>query len=209
MKIISVYDEKFNKYGKVLKGYDYSEIFAELEKIPMPENGIIYIASKKEFEEKKEMTVFKNRGFGGLPIQIGCVCGKNDILNCLEYHKSSEFNIAMDDIILVLGDTRKIKDGKFDTSDCEAFYVPAGMGVELYGTTLHYAPIGKDNQFYRMICVLPKGTNAEKIPFDEFDSDDKMCYGVNKWIIAHNEYEDNTIYKGLTGKNIKLSDLED
>lgn len=208
MKVLSIYNENFNKYGKILEEYNYSELFKELGKISMPENGIIYIASKKDFEEKEEITAFQNRGFGGIPIQIGCVCGSNDVLNCLEYHKSSEFNIAMDDVILILGDLRKIKDGKFNTADCEAFLVPAGTGVELYSTTLHYAPIGKEGKAYRMLCVLPKGTNADKIPFEEKDNDDKTCYGVNKWILAHIDYNDNTIFKGLIGKNINISDLE-
>ncbi len=209
MKILSVNDTKFKKYGKVLAGYDYSEIFEELKKIPLPESGIIYIASNENFESKKEKELFMNRGFGGTPIQIGCVCGSNDILNCLEYHKSSEFNIAMDDIILILGDERDIVAGKYNTEKCEAFFVPAGVGVELFGTTLHYAPMGKNNENYRMICVLPKGTNGEKVPFTKTDIEDEMCFGVNKWIMAHAEYDDDTIYKGLVGNNIKFSDLEE
>ena len=209
MKIKSIFDKAFLRYGNVLENYNFSELFDELDKVTMPDSGIIYIASKSEFENVTEKKKIQSRGFGGIEIQIGCVCGYNNTLNCLEFHKSSEFNIAKDDIILVLGDVRDVENGIFNTEKCEAFFVPAGTGVELYGTTLHYAPFGKDNQGYKMLCVLPQGTNAPKIEFACQDFFDKMNGGINKWIMAHNEYQDASVFKGLIGKNIKLTDLED
>ena len=137
MKVYNIKDDNFSKYGNVLEGYDYSELFTQLEKKYIPDNTIIYCASVKEFEDCKIKNEFKDRGFGGMPIQIGDVGGVNQTHNCLEYHKSSEFNIAMDDIILVLGCVSDIKEGKYDLSKCEAFHVPAGVGVELFATTLH------------------------------------------------------------------------
>ena len=210
MKIYSVNDEQFKEYGFVLDGYDYSELFKNLANIPMPEDGIEYIASIKELEDcaiAKEMEV---RGFGGYPVQLGCVVGKNRDMNCLEYHKSSEYNIAMDDIILVLGREQDIVDGKFDSSLCKAFLVPAGVGVELYGTTLHYAPFNVKEDGYRIICVLPRGTNADKIDFEAKNTEDKMCFGVNKWLMAHADAPEvkDGAYVGITGKNIKYGDLE-
>ena len=65
------------------------------------------------------------------------------MLNALEYHRSSEANVAATDVILLLGQQSDITDDfKYDTAQLEAFFVPAGTAVELYATTLHYTPIG-------------------------------------------------------------------
>ncbi len=210
MKIYSVYDEQFKEYGFVLEGYDYSELFKNLANIDLPADGIVYMASVEELEScavAKEMEV---RGFGGYPVQLGCVVGHCRTMNCLEYHKSSEYNIAMNDIILILGREQDIADGKYDSSLCKAFLVPAGVGVELYGTTLHYAPFNVNDDGYGIICVLPRGTNAEKIEFTARNYEDKMCRGVNKWLLAHPDAPEakEGAYVGITGKNIKFEDLE-
>ncbi len=162
MKIYNVNDEQFKEYGCVLDYYDYSELFKILADIEMPFDGIVYKTSIEELANCVSAKEIEIRGFGGYPVQLGCVIGKNRTMNCLEYHKSSEYNIAMDDIILILGREQDIVDGKYDSSQCKAFLVPAGVGVELYGTTLHYAPFNVNESGYRIICVLPRGTNAEK-----------------------------------------------
>lgn len=55
-----------------------------------------------------------------------------------------------------------IEDGDiYDTAKVEAFFVPAGTGVELYATTLHYAPCTAQEGGFRCVVVLPKGTNEE------------------------------------------------
>ena len=40
------------------------------------------------------------REYGGLPIQIGYCNGNNYCLNAVEYHRSSEINIAVEDLKL-------------------------------------------------------------------------------------------------------------
>lgn len=209
MKIYKVTDSEFKKYGQILEGYDFSELFENLKKLDIPDKGITYEASVPVLEGCAERKLMENKGFGGMPIQIGYVGGNNKILNCLEYHKSSEFNIALDDVVLVLGIQSEIENGKFDTSLCKAFLVPAGTGVELYGTTLHYAPMNVSNEGYRVVCVLPLGTNGAKPEFEGCTSEDKMCGGSNKWIMAHKdapEAEKGT-YVGLTGENISFDKL--
>ena len=50
MKIESVFDAAFAPYGKVLPGYDTSELLAALEKYtPLPE-ATDYVASQPELE---------------------------------------------------------------------------------------------------------------------------------------------------------------
>lgn len=210
MRVYNVDDELFKEYGCVLCGYDYSELFEKLAEIEIPCRGIVYKASDASLENCAVTKEMQNRGFGGYPIQLGYVNGVNRAMNCLEYHKSSEFNIAMNDIILILGKEQDIMDGKFDSRLCKAFRVPAGTGVEIYSTTLHYAPFNLEEDGYRVICVLPKGTNAPKIDFEVKDDNDKMCFGVNKWLIAHPDADEvsDGAYVGVTGDNIMFEDLE-
>ena len=210
MKIYKITDTEFQNYGCVLEGYDYSEIFEKLKKVKIPQEGIIYVASEPELEACVEAKKMQSGGFGGYPVQLGYVCGINRTMNCLEYHKSSEFNIAMDDIVLVLGKVQDISEGKFNSSLCKAFLVPAGVGVELYATTLHYAPFNVNEDGYRVICVLPQGTNSPKKELEIKTHEDKMCFGVNKWLMAHKDAPEvsDGAYVGITGKNIKFEDLE-
>ncbi len=210
MKIYNVKDEQFKNYGCVLDVYDYTELFHILANADMPAEGIVYKASDAGLESCAAAKEMEIRGFGGYPVQLGYVVGNARTMNCLEYHKSSEYNIAMDDIILILGREQDIVDGKYDSSLCKAFFVPAGTGVELYGTTLHYAPFHVKEDGYRMICVLPRGTNGDKIEFEVKNNEDKMCLGINKWLIAHADAPEakSGAYVGITGKNIKFEDLE-
>lgn len=210
MKIYDVTDRRFTQYGKILSNYDYSELVKELTSSEIPKTGIVYVASSRNLEKCDIVSLFKECGFGGMDIQVGYVNGVNRAMNCLEYHKSAEFNIPMNDIVLVLGNRTKINDGKFDSSDCEAFFVPAGVGVELYETTLHYAPFNVEEDGYRMICVLPLGTNGEKHYVEEKSYEDQMLFGVNKWLMAHKDAPEvsNGAYIGIDGKNINYTDLE-
>ncbi|MBQ6980135.1 MAG: DUF4867 family protein [Clostridia bacterium] len=208
--IYKITDKEFQDYGQVLEGYNLKDVLNELAKLNVPENGIYYKASVDILEKGEEYLKMQERGFGGLPIQIGYVGGNNKKLNCLEYHKSSEFNIALDDVILVLGKQTDIRDGLFDTTSCKAFLVPAGQGVELYATTLHYAPMNINEKPYRVACVLPRGTNGNKPKFDVVTKEDLMCAGTNKWLMAHSESNEakSGAYVGLMGENIAFNKLK-
>lgn len=203
MNIYSVTDAEFRSYGQVLTGYDFTELFAALSGMPCPEKGIRYEPSVPELENCAVFSELKNRGFGAMPIQAGYCSGTNNQLNCLEYHKSSEFNIAGDDIVLLLGHIWQITDGKFDTADVKAFYVPAGTGVELFGTTLHYAPCGKGGKGFRVVCILPKDTNLARPEMALLNEEDTMCFGSNKWLLAHpsSDAAKKGAYVGLCGEN--------
>ena len=64
----------------------------------------------------------EKKDFGGLPIQIGYCNGSNVKLNALEYHRSSEIDIAVTDLILLLGCQQDIKEDTYDTALVEAFF---------------------------------------------------------------------------------------
>ena len=209
MKVYKITDEEFTKYGQVLDSYSFEKTLNAMSMLDIPTDGITYVASVSELESSEEFLDMQERGFGGMPIQVGYVGGNNKTLNCLEYHKSSEFNIALDDVVLVLGLQTEIKNGVFDTALCKAFLVPKGCGVDLYGTTLHYAPMNVSDKGYRVACVLPRGTNGDKPQVQTLSTEDKLLQGSNKWLMAHQDSPEAAkgSYVGLKGKNIKFEDL--
>ena len=138
MKIYSVSDPAFKPYGKVLTGFDTTALVAAMKTIPMPESGTAYEPSISALEESGIFDAMHNRAYGGMPVQIGMCWGYNTKLNCLEYHRDSEINIAVTDLILILGKEQDItEDHTYDSSKMEAFLIPAGTTIEVYATTLH------------------------------------------------------------------------
>lgn len=96
--------------------------------------------------------------YGEMPVQIGYCNGHNSKLNALEYHRDSEINVAATDMILMLGLLTDVeKDHTYDTSKVKAFLVPAGTAVEVYATTLHYAPCGVDGKGFQGSSSTSKG----------------------------------------------------
>ena len=126
IKIQKVTDESFKKYGRVLTSdYDVAELIGEMGKTPCPDD-VIYIPSDPELEKLAIMKDFTDSLYGGLPIQIGYCNGHNNRLNAVEYHRSSEVNVACTDVILLIGSEQDIEDDfTYDTSKIEAFLLPA------------------------------------------------------------------------------------
>lgn len=208
MKIYPVTDSAFAPYGKVLEGYDTKELLAAMEKIAMPEDGTAYQPSIASLEECAIFGRLQNAAYGGMPIQLGMCWGYNTKLNCLEYHRDSEVNIGTGDFILLLAKQDEIENGKLDTAKVKAFRVPAGMAVEVYATTLHYAPChtnAKDG--FRVAVVLPKGTNTDRPDIENRCYEDTLLTARNKWLLAH---KDSSEAKGgavaaLTGENLDIA----
>ncbi len=202
MEIQKVTDISFQKYGKLVREMDCSKLLKEMKHTPMP-NDVTYVPSMKRLEDLEVAEEFQNRMYGGLPIQIGYCNGHNETLNAVEYHRCSEVDVAVDDIILLLGRQQDIKeDFTYDTSLMEAFYVPAGTAVELYATTLHYAPCGVNGNGFRCVIILPRDTNTE-ITFSLAGKDEDILMAAkNKWLIAHEEAKIEGAFCGLRGENI-------
>ena len=102
-------------------------------------------------------------------------------------------------------DARISPDFTYETSKVEAFLVPAGTGIEIYGTTLHYAPCGVDGNGFKAIVVLPQGTNTDLMTCHTKSYDDKLLTAKNKWLIAHEEAGIEGAVCGLKGENIDLA----
>ena len=131
-------------------------------------------------------------------------------LNALEYHRTSEVDVAANDLILLLGQQQDIEEGDtYDTSKVEAFLLPAGVGVELYATSLHYAPCNASDEGFRCAIILPDGTNQTLDENHYAGGEDQLLTAKNKWLIGHPEGglpEGNHL--GLTGENLCVKDLE-
>ena len=209
MKIYSVYDPEFKPYGQVLEGYDTAELCTAMEAIPLPEAGVAYEPGIESLEACAVYADFRDRGYGGMPIQRGMCWGHNTKLNCLEYHRDSEVNIGWKDFILLLAKQDEIVDGVLDTEKVKAFRVPAGVPVEVYATTLHYAPCHTcPNCGFRVAVVLPKGTNTAKPAYEAKNEEDTWMTARNKWLLAHPESSEaqNGAHVGLTGVNIDIKE---
>ncbi|WP_373216442.1 DUF4867 family protein [Ruminococcus sp. 5_1_39BFAA] len=204
MKIQSVADASFLKYGKVLEGYDFSGLLKEMKHTPVPED-VIYVPSVEELEALDVAKKLQNKGFGGLPVQIGYCNGHNKKLNAVEYHRNSEINVAVTDLVLLIGQQQDIEaDFTYDTSKIEAFLVPAGTGIEVYATTLHYAPCHVKESGFQCVVVLPKGTNTELTFQTESEGEDSLMTAKNKWLIAHEDAKIPGAFNGLKGENITI-----
>lgn len=204
MDIKKVTDASFRKYGRVISEFDFSELVAKMGETPLPE-GVVYEPSVEILEALPIKEKLETAYYGELPIQIGYCNGHNHLLNALEYHRSSELDIAAEDLILLLGMQQDITDEyTYETSKVEAFICPRGIGVELYATTLHYAPCSVGDSGFRCVVVLPKDTN---LPLDEKHAgyEDALITAKNKWLIGHAEGGlDAGAHIGLIGENISV-----
>ena len=204
MKIQKVTDPAFRKYGQVLEGYDFTGLIKEMKHTPVPED-VIYVPSVEELEALDIMKDLQNKGYGGLPIQIGYCNGHNKKLNAVEYHRNSEINVAVTDLFLLIGHQQDIEpDHTYDTSKIEAFLVPAGTGIEVYATTLHYAPCHVNEGGFQCVVVLPKGTNTDLTFQTEKTGEDSLMTAKNKWLIAHEDAKIAGAFNGLKGENITI-----
>ena len=205
MEIKRVTDPAFRVYGKVVDGYDCGPLLEAMEKTPLPED-VIYVPSVEELEALPVCRKMEANLYGQLPIQVGYYNGHNRKLNALEYHRTSEINVAVTDLILLIGRQQDIaEDDTYDTSLVEAFLVPAGTVIEVYATTLHYAPCQVDEKGFRCVVILPAGTNTDMEPVEGIFHEDRLLFAKNKWLIGHEEggLPENA-FIGLKGENLEV-----
>ena len=188
MKIFSVTDPEFKPYGRVVTGLDTAktEILAALANTPLPA-ATDYVAEDAALQELPAAVEVSEHLFGGMPCQLGWCNGHNTYLNCLEYHRDSEFNLGTEDFVLLLARQEEI--------------------AEVYATTLHYAPCHVDAaKGFRVLVALPKGTNTAKPAIKNDGGDDPQLWACNKWLLAHPDSAEAKAgaYVGLVGENIHI-----
>ena len=211
MKIYSVFDPEFKPYGQVVDGMEETvqEILDVLKDAPQGA-GVDYVPEYEPLQELPAMVEISEHCYGGMPVQLGWCNGHNTKLNCLEYHRDSEFNLGTENFILLLAKQDEIVDGVLDTARVKAFKAPAGVLVEVYATTLHYAPCHCDpEKGFRVLVALPMGTNTDKPVMTNQTSEDRLLWARNKWLLAHPDSGEakQGAHIGLAGENIDIANL--
>ena len=207
MKILPVTDASFAPYGRVVEGYDVAPLLAALEKTPLTDS-VVYVPREELLHQAEGADKVGEALFGGMPFQLGWCNGRNTRLNCLEFHRDSEFNLGTEDFILLIAKQDEIVDGVLDTACVKAFRVPAGVLVECYATTLHYAPCHTDAaKGFRVMVALPAGTNTDYRPEGGANTMDRMLWARNKWLLAHAESSEAALgaVVALKGENTDIA----
>lgn len=202
MEILSVFDDAFRLYGQIHDGLPTQELMEALKKTPVTD-GVVYTAKDPALQELAFAALVRDNLYGGMPAQLGWCNGHNTKMNCLEYHRDSEFNFGTSDFILLVANQGDIVNGKLDASCVKAFRVPAGVMAEVYATTLHYAPCQTGDQGFQVLVALPDGTNTDKPEMTVYGGDDALLRARNKWLIAHPDAPEaqDGAYVGITGIN--------
>ena len=211
MRIHSVYDAAFRRYGQVHEWFPVTELLGALSKTPVTD-AVVYTASDPGLEALAAAQAVSQNLYGGMPVQIGWCNGHNTKMDCLEYHRNSELVLGDTAFILLVACLSDVTDGKLDTSLVEAYYVPRGVLVECYATTLHYAPCHLDpEEGFRVMIALPRGTNAEKPGITPLTQEDRLLWACNKWVLAHEASEEAAqgAWVGLVGQVVDIAwDIE-
>ena len=195
-KFYSVLDPEFERYGHVI-GFDTKE-FSEIirEKMYLPESGSRYVPTFLPIENTEKANEYNEVLCGQIPHQWGLCWGYNSKMTALEYHSSNEFNIAVTELVLILGKRADIgTDGRYDANKCEFFYAPEGVMFECYADTLHYGPCMVTKDGFALVVGLPKFTNTD---VDTRLRRAPLLTAKNKWLLAH-ESEEELIKDGAKG----------
>lgn len=203
IEFYSVTDKEFSSYGRIIENLDVSEITECAKRILNPKSGSEYMPSVEDFEFLKIATEIENECFGSLPVQVGYCWGYNNKLNATEWHTSSEINIAVTPLVLILGSLLDVSEGKIHSSKFKAFYLPEGTAVEVYATSLHYCPCQVTKDGFGCVVGLPLGTNTELT----VKPDNQLLFAKNKWLIAHDDADELKscgAYVGISGINYEI-----
>ena len=208
LKLYDVHNPEFLKFGKIITEYDFHECIEIMNHKNIPTEGNCYVASDPDLMNTSLASIMSSHFYANTNAQVGYCNGNTSKLNALEYHKCSEIDVAVTDLVLLLADVRQIKDNQLCTEDVIGFFVPAGCVVELYSTTLHFAPCKVSDAGFKSIIVLTQGTNSPLVSLPTaYTMEDKLIWMQNKWLIAHKESipASKGAYVGLIGENIQLN----
>ena len=206
LPLYSVLDPEFSRYGRILTA-DTEELAETLEKTEIPESGNCYKASEAILEKVDLMPEMKRLVFGEMEIQAGYCNGNGYKLNAMEYHKCSEVNFTTTGLVLLLALPGQLHEGRLDSADVVAFYLPENVLVEIYPLVLHFAPCRIRESGFRSLVILEKGTNEA---LDHVDTtapgEEKLLWMRNKWLTCHPDspQAEKGAFVGISGENLSL-----
>lgn len=208
LKLYSVRDAAFKKYGHVIEDYDTAALCKSCrEALSMPAAGSVYVPALDALTGTADDLAMTSRFFGQVAAQTGICYGFNTRFNALEYHRSSEINVAVTPLVLMLGDQRDINGYDYDSGRVEAFLLEEGDMVEVYATSLHYCPCQVSDDGFICVVGLPKGTNTPLKAPHAAQGEDRLLLASNKWIICHEDNQEligEGVYPGIHGINYEL-----
>ncbi len=210
LEILEVTDSCFAKYGTLHPTVELPEMRQFLYAVEQAGDEF-YVPCEDKLMAMPEAGQFKDDMFGQAPCQVGWYYGNCTKLNAIEYHKCSEILYEYEPCVLILGLLWDIRDDSLDTSTMKVFYVPANTCVELYATTLHYAPCKACGKPVMQIVAQSKDTNTPlPKPAEGSERENKYLLQRNKWVLIHPEavklIPDGFI--GLRGENITIVPAE-
>ncbi len=222
LRIRDAADPSLSLYGRLLAPEPFASLAALADRITGidPESNR-YVASLSELEADPCAALLEAR-FGFASIQVGYCNGPNSALNALEWHKSAEIDIAVTDLVLLLGKRGDLgADGHYDSSKLDCFYLAKGDVLELLPETLHFSPCRALASGFKSIIALPAGTNLPLTP-GEFaaagsacpalgDIEPRLLFMKNKWLVAHPERRiliERGAFPGIMGENIAIRPVE-
>ena len=206
LKLYSVLDPEFRRYGRVLNA-ETGELAAAMASTEIPAEGNCYKASVPELEAVPLMKNLRRVTFGQMPIQAGYCNGRGFKLNAMEYHKCSEVNFSTTGLVLLLALPEQLDDGKLNSADVAGFYLPAGILVEILPLVMHFAPCRISEDGFNCLVVLEKGTNEALDSVDtSAPGEEKLLWMRNKWLTCHPDspQKEKGAYAGIYGENLAL-----
>ena len=207
LKLYSVLDPEFRRYGRVLNA-ETEELTAAMAATEIPEEGNCYKASVPALEAVPLMKSLRRTAYGEMEIQAGYCNGRGYKLNAMEYHKCSEINFSTTGLVLLLALPEQLDDGRLDSADVVGFYLPAGVLVEIFPLVMHFAPCRISEGGFNCLVVLEKGTN-EALPAVDTSApgEEKLLWMRNKWMICHPDspQKEKGAFVGISGENIALA----
>lgn len=214
-------DPALAAYGRLIGSEPFASLVELADRLTgIDQGGNRYVASLPELEADpaaRRLELY----FGFAEMELGYCNGPNSRLNGLEYHKSAEIDIAVTDLVLLLGRKADIgKDGTYDSKKVDCFYLPRGTVLELAPEVLHFSPCKVEAGGFKSLIALPRGTNgalsAEELSAARAaapagsaagDIEPRLLFMRNKWLLAHPDRAilvERGAWPGIRGENIEV-----
>ncbi len=207
--IFSVNDPEFMDFGRVIDDFDTTALCETAKAYTkMPEKGVMYVPGMDELEALPVYADVKRILTGENPVQIGNCWGFNTRLGSLEYHRSSEINVAVTDVVLLLAPRTKMIGNDLQKGYIKGFFVPKGTMIEVFATSLHFAPCMVSEEGFICLVILPKGTNYPLEEKHGATKEDKILTAKDKWLITCDSNEAGIargMYPGIHDEDYNLN----
>ena len=140
MKFCSVFDPCFRAFGRLVPGLDTAALEQALGAHPQPEQGVVYEAKPGAPDLCRAAEALAEQLFPGVPASWGIYSGKLAHPRRLLGARRGIWLLGAFDFLLPLSTRAAVRRRRLQEEHLTAFYVPAGVLVELYATTLHCVP---------------------------------------------------------------------